>query len=404
MVADRNPHKQSKFLPGTHIPVVSPEELMRATPDYVLILPWNLQEEIMRQLAGIRDWGGRFVTAGAGGEDSSDDFHRVDPARRLHDRDGSRAQDERGFFARSFCAEEFAAHGLPAEMPQMQRVLQRCARARCAACIIRRAPHDEDKLVRCTAGAIFDVIVDLRGDSPTRRRWFGTELTADNRRALFVPQGFAHGFVTLRDETEVFYMISVPHVPGAERGLRWNDPAFAIEWPIEPVVISARDAALSAARRIDGRLSAKKRVLVTGAGGFIGRWSIEPLRAAGYEVHAVFSNKVRSPRVDPAAAAAVPTRAHRADLLEPQAIDSLIEAIRPTHLLHFAWIATPGLYWNSAENYRWLAASHHLLRSFHAGGGVRAVMAGSCAEYDWSRVGDLRRAQQSAGGMRPARR
>jgi nucleoside-diphosphate-sugar epimerase len=132
-------------------------------------------------------------------------------------------------------------------------------------------------------------------------------------------------------------------------------------------------------------LSAKKRVLVTGAGGFIGRYSIDPLRTAGYEVHAVLSNKPMRP--SETAGAAVAAQAHRADLLDPQAIDSLIEAVRPTHLLHFAWIATPGLYWNSAENYRWLDASRHLLRSFHEGGGIRAVMAGSCAEYDWSRVG-----------------
>jgi nucleoside-diphosphate-sugar epimerase len=136
-------------------------------------------------------------------------------------------------------------------------------------------------------------------------------------------------------------------------------------------------------------LRARKRVLVTGAGGFIGRQSIEPLRAAGYEVHAVFSNKSIpvGEIVGVAAGAATSMRAHRADLLEPQAIDSLIDAIHPTHLLHFAWIATPGLYWNSAENYRWLETSRHLLRSFHGGGGIRAVMAGSCAEYDWSRVG-----------------
>ena len=127
-------------------------------------------------------------------------------------------------------------------------------------------------------------------------------------------------------------------------------------------------------------MSAKKRVLVTGAGGFIGRHSLEPLRAAGYNVHAVFSNKPNH------AKEIAGVKAHRADLLDPAAIDSLIQAVRPTHLLHFAWIATPGHYWNGAENYRWLEASQHLLRSFKEGGGIRAVMAGSCAEYDWSRV------------------
>jgi dTDP-4-dehydrorhamnose 3,5-epimerase len=154
-----------------------------------------------------------------------------------------RAQDERGFFARSFSAEEFAAHGLPAEMPQSS-VSCNLRRGTLRGLHYQAPPHGEDKLVRCTAGAIFDVIVDLRGGSPTQHRWFGTELTADNRRALFIPKGFAHGFITLRDDTEILYMISVPYVPGAERGVRWNDPALAIKWPIEPVVISARDAAL----------------------------------------------------------------------------------------------------------------------------------------------------------------
>jgi dTDP-4-dehydrorhamnose 3,5-epimerase len=105
------------------------------------------------------------------------------------------------------------------------------------------APHAEDKLVRCTAGAIFDVIVDLRAGSPTLRQWLGTELTSENRRSVFIPKGFAHGFITLSDASEVLYMISVPYAAGFERGVRWNDPALAIEWPTDPVVISARDAA-----------------------------------------------------------------------------------------------------------------------------------------------------------------
>jgi nucleoside-diphosphate-sugar epimerase len=125
-----------------------------------------------------------------------------------------------------------------------------------------------------------------------------------------------------------------------------------------------------------------KRVLVTGAGGFIGRWSVPPLLRLGYEVHAVLSGT---------ASRAVPAqldgaKIHFADLLNDAHLDALMREVKPSHLLHFAWIATPGLYWNSAENYRWLAASERLLRTFHAQGGSRAVMAGSCAEYDWSRV------------------
>jgi nucleoside-diphosphate-sugar epimerase len=133
-------------------------------------------------------------------------------------------------------------------------------------------------------------------------------------------------------------------------------------------------------------LSAAGRVLVTGAGGFIGRWSLAPLSAAGHEVHAVLSPRGAAPELA-AAAPARPVELHRADLTERAAIDALIAAVRPTHLLHFAWIATPGLYRHSAENHRWLDASRGLLEAFQRGGGVRAVMAGSCAEYDWSRAG-----------------
>ncbi len=125
-----------------------------------------------------------------------------------------------------------------------------------------------------------------------------------------------------------------------------------------------------------------KRVLVTGAGGFIGRCSLEPLCAANFEVHAVLSKKARSGE----GVRVLDARLHHADLLDAAEVTTLIASVRPTHLLHFAWIATPGLYWNSVENHRWLAASRHLLECFGAGGGVRAVMAGSCAEYDWSRV------------------
>jgi nucleoside-diphosphate-sugar epimerase len=132
-------------------------------------------------------------------------------------------------------------------------------------------------------------------------------------------------------------------------------------------------------------LISKQRVLVTGAGGFIGRWSIEPLLAAGYEVHAVLSpNSSTAQR--PRRPLPRNVEVQRVDLLDPTAIDALVEAVRPTHLLHFAWIATPGIYWRSAENHRWLAASRHLLKSFQRNGGIRCVMAGSCAEYDWSRV------------------
>src|ERR1700683_2053746 len=125
-----------------------------------------------------------------------------------------------------------------------------------------------------------------------------------------------------------------------------------------------------------------KRVLVTGAGGFIGRSSIAPLRDKGFEVHAVFSGA--APVHSPTGLQGVFT--HVADLLSESQVDALLMRVAPSHLLHFAWIATPGIYWHSADNFRWLAASQNLLQGFRALGGVRAGMAGSCVEYDWSKA------------------
>jgi nucleoside-diphosphate-sugar epimerase len=136
-------------------------------------------------------------------------------------------------------------------------------------------------------------------------------------------------------------------------------------------------------------LSADRRVLVTGAGGFIGRQSIEPLLAAGFEVHAVLSSRGSAQAdagVQSASGAKRNVQFWRADLTDPAEVDALTEGVRASHLLHFAWIATPGVYWQSPENYRWLEASRHLVASFERSGGVRAVTAGSCAEYDWSQV------------------
>jgi nucleoside-diphosphate-sugar epimerase len=130
-------------------------------------------------------------------------------------------------------------------------------------------------------------------------------------------------------------------------------------------------------------VSALKRVLVTGAGGLIGRWSAAPLLARGFEVHAALSASAHRN----IAAELRGTAVHVADLLNESDIDALVKRVVPTHLLHFAWIATPGVYWQSPDNDRWLAASRHLLQRFRVLGGVRAVMAGSCAEYDWSKVG-----------------
>lgn len=153
--------------------------------------------------------------------------------------------DERGFFARTFCRDEFADLGLDGAMAQCS-VSFNAAKGTLRGMHWQDEPQAETKLVRCTSGAIFDVIVDVRRGTPGFGRWFGIALTARNHRALYVPKGFAHGFVTLEPDTEVFYQISVSFVPGHLLGFRWNDPAVAIEWPMQPLVISDRDAAYPA--------------------------------------------------------------------------------------------------------------------------------------------------------------
>ena len=148
--------------------------------------------------------------------------------------------DERGFFARTWDSQVFAQHGLNGRFVQSS-VSYNPRRGTLRGMHYQVAPHQEAKLVRCTAGAIYDVAVDLRQGSPTLGQWWGAELTAASRRALYVPEGCAHGFLTLADETEVLYQISEYWAPDAGRGVRWDDPAFAIEWPGEVVVIGERD-------------------------------------------------------------------------------------------------------------------------------------------------------------------
>jgi dTDP-4-dehydrorhamnose 3,5-epimerase len=149
--------------------------------------------------------------------------------------------DSRGFFARTWAQDEFAAHGLDTEIAQCNLSGNaRTGTLRGMHC--QDSPHEENKLVRCSRGALYDVALDLRPDSPTFTQWVATELTAENRRAFYIPKGCAHGFQTLTDDTEVFYQISAYYAPAAARGVRWDDPAFGITWPLPVTVISERDA------------------------------------------------------------------------------------------------------------------------------------------------------------------
>jgi len=149
-------------------------------------------------------------------------------------------EDERGFFARTWCRQELAARGLDPEVAQESLSYNRhCGTMR--GLHFQRSPHEETKIVRCTRGAIFDVVVDLRPRSRTYLRWQGFELTAENRRALYVPKGFAHGFQTLTDEAEIAYQISAFYVPASAGGYRYDDPEFGIAWPLPVTAISERD-------------------------------------------------------------------------------------------------------------------------------------------------------------------
>ena len=149
-------------------------------------------------------------------------------------------EDERGSFARSFCARGFEANGLDGRVVQCNVSFNRRL-GTLRGMHFQAKPHEEAKLVRCTRGAALDVIVDLREDSPTHLQWFAAELTAENRRAMYVPVGFAHGFQTLVDDTELFYQMSEFYYPELARGVRWDDPAFGIRWPLENPVLSPRD-------------------------------------------------------------------------------------------------------------------------------------------------------------------
>lgn len=149
-------------------------------------------------------------------------------------------EDRRGFFARAWCQKEFGERSLVTDFAQNNVSLSRWA-GTLRGLHYQIAPHEEAKLIRCTSGAIWDVIIDLRPDSPTYMVWIGAELTASNYRMVYVPEGCAHGFLTVADHTEVTYLVSAFHAPESERGVRYNDPHFQIRWPMEIRAISDKD-------------------------------------------------------------------------------------------------------------------------------------------------------------------
>jgi dTDP-4-dehydrorhamnose 3,5-epimerase len=150
-------------------------------------------------------------------------------------------QDERGFFARGFCVREFEQHGLKTAIVQAN-LSQNVHKGTVRGMHYQRAPHAEVKIVRCVNGAIYDAIIDIRPDSPSYLQWTAVELSRENRRMLYVPEGFAHGYQALADDSEVLYLVTEFYSPKDEAAIRWNDPRFKIAWPIADVVLSPKDA------------------------------------------------------------------------------------------------------------------------------------------------------------------
>jgi dTDP-4-dehydrorhamnose 3,5-epimerase len=153
-----------------------------------------------------------------------------------------RLEDERGFFARTWCAKEFKDQSLNSDLAQCSLSFNK-KRGTLRGMHYQAPPYAESKVVRCTMGALYDVILDLRADSETFKQWIGVELTAENRKMLYIPEGFAHGFQTLLDGTEVFYQISQFYHPESAQGVRWDDPAFQIQWPLPVSEVSPKDSA-----------------------------------------------------------------------------------------------------------------------------------------------------------------
>lgn len=151
-------------------------------------------------------------------------------------------EDDRGFFGRSWCSREFEEHGLNADICQINTSLT-LKKGTIRGMHYQVDPYQETKFIRCTRGSIYDVIVDLRTDSPTFLQWIGHELSEDNYRMVYVPENFAHGFLSLKNNSEIYYPVTQFYTPGAERGIRWNDPALNIRWPIDVEIVSEKDRA-----------------------------------------------------------------------------------------------------------------------------------------------------------------
>jgi dTDP-4-dehydrorhamnose 3,5-epimerase len=214
-VADRSTYKQGRLTQGMHLPIVAPEQLLARQPDFTLMLTWNFADEILEQQRCIGH-AGEICCAHPESKGALSDEISSHKTSWPYVIELDRQEDERGFFARAWCQEEFAAHGIDLQVVQCNISFNR-RKGTLRGMHYQVAPHAEKKVVRCTRGAIYDVILDLRPESPTFKQWFAAELTAENYRMLYIPVGFAHGLQTLADDTEVFYLMSESYHPESAR-------------------------------------------------------------------------------------------------------------------------------------------------------------------------------------------
>jgi dTDP-4-dehydrorhamnose 3,5-epimerase len=277
-------------------------------------------------------------------------------------------EDERGFLARTYCENEFAANDLNTCWPQCNLTLTE-KRGMVRGMHFQADPKPEIKLIRCAAGAIFDVLVDVRRDSPTFGRWEGFELSSANRRMLYVPGGFAHGFQCLMDNCEVFYMMSEFYVSKLARGIRWNDPAVNIKWPIAEAMLSERD------RNLPLLSSLTWKILLTGPTGFIGSNFVRQALARGHQIAGL---ALPGEALPPSLPGSENLHWLRGTLEEAPWRE--IEAFGADVCIHMAWITTPGIYLESPENFKLLESSQKFLKRLRELGTKHIIGFGTCVE------------------------
>ena len=263
--------------------------------------------------------------------------------------------DERGFFHKFFSKNEYKSLELVTDFCEDYYSINRKNVIR--GMHFQIPPYDHEKLVYVTTGKIIDVCLDIRKNSPTFGKFYSLELTSDVSKCIYIPKGFAHGFVTLEDNTCVHYLQTSCYNKECDCGIRYD--SFGFDWNIENPIVSERDLIHPNFNDFESPFTGKK-VVLTGSTGLIGKESIEPLKKAGFEVYCLTSKNC--------------------NLFDYGAVDRFLEQVRPSYLLHFAWI-TGGDYLTNPINEDYVDASMNLLKSFKKYGGERAVFAGTCFEY-----------------------